>query len=87
MNVGSLYYIVQSLDQELVLTQESDFIIIKIDDIFSIFNNRSSIRSNKILFFPYSDNHWAPFSGSDKLIGMILIHNHNGISSVHFIQG
>ena len=67
--------------QLLPQIQNSYFPVFQINHFISIFYNRSSIWSKKELILSNPHYQWTALTGSNNLIGMLLIKNRNRIST------
>ena len=65
--------IFKRFERELIFGNNRYVIVIEINNTVGKFNNRGCIRSDEVFTFAYTDNEWASFASSNKLIFNIFL--------------
>src|SRR5690606_9190825 len=81
------FYVPECLNKETAIPADTGILlIIKVNYVVCVFNDRGSVGSNKELVLPYTDYQRTSLTCSYQVVSIVLLHDNDGVGSYHFVE-
>ena len=85
VDVGVGGHVFNGFDLKLSIAYHGDFVIVQVDHLVGVLNDRRSIGSKEIFPFTYSNDQGRPFSRRNKRVRFLQVDQHNRIGPYHLV--